>query len=96
MQNEANLAEKNMKIFIFDYFFKFECLDMLDIADYDGTNGSGLLHDHLLPVSMAKLCKMRLFFDLECSNIVDSAECDGKYEAKNCQNIDHKEDTKEW
>ena len=53
---------------------------MLDIADYDGTNGSGLLHDHLLPVSMAKLCKMRLFFDLECSNIVDSAECDGKYE----------------
>ena len=53
---------------------------MLDIADYDRPNGSGLLHDHLLPVSMAKLCKMRLFFDLECSNIVDSAECDGKYE----------------
>jgi len=30
---------------------------MLDIADYDGTNGSGLLHDHILPVSMANDAK---------------------------------------
>ena len=34
MQNEDNLAEKkHTKIFIFDYFLKFECLNMLEIED---------------------------------------------------------------
>ena len=46
MQNEANFAEKKVKILISDTFFEFECLNMLDIADYDRTNGSGLLHNH--------------------------------------------------
>ena len=55
MQNEAILVEKNVKILIFNYFLKFECLIMLDIVDYDSTHCSGLLHDHLLPVCMAKL-----------------------------------------
>ena len=27
----------------FTLFFEFECLNMLDITDYDSTNGSGLL-----------------------------------------------------
>ena len=39
VQNEANFAEKNVKISILDYFFKFECLNMLDNADYDSING---------------------------------------------------------
>ena len=28
---------KNVKILIFDNFFDFECLNMLDIVDCDGT-----------------------------------------------------------
>ena len=43
----------------FTLFFEFECLNMHDITDYDSTNGSGLLRNHELPVSMA-LCKIRL------------------------------------
>ena len=27
----------------FRLFFEFDCLNMLDIADFDSTNGSGLL-----------------------------------------------------
>ena len=53
MQNEANFAEKKVKILILHYFFEFECLNMHDIADYDSTNDSGLLRIHELPVSMA-------------------------------------------
>ena len=37
----------------FRLFFEFECLNMLDIADYDRSNDSGLFYSHLLPVSMA-------------------------------------------
>ena len=43
MQNEANFAEKKVKILILDYFFEFECFNMLDIADYDSTNCSAPL-----------------------------------------------------
>ena len=43
MLNEANFAEKKVKMLILDYFFEFDCLNMLDIADFDSTNGSGLL-----------------------------------------------------
>ena len=46
MLNEANFAEKKVKMLILDYFSEFECLNMLYIADYDSTNGSGLLHNH--------------------------------------------------
>ena len=46
MQNEANLQKKKVKILILDYFFEFVCLNVRDIADYDSTNGSGLLHNH--------------------------------------------------
>ena len=53
MQNEANFAEKKVKILILDYFFEFECLNMLDITDYDSTNGSELLHNHSLLVPLA-------------------------------------------
>ena len=35
-------------------------MEMASIADYDSTNGSGLLRNHELPVSMAELCKIRL------------------------------------
>ena len=52
MQNEANFAEKKVKILIL-HFIMFECLKMHDIADYDSTIGSGLLRNHELPVSMA-------------------------------------------
>ena len=52
VQNEANYAEKNVKILILDYFFEFECLNMRDNADHDCMNGSGLLSNHYLPVSM--------------------------------------------
>ena len=53
MQNEANSAEKKVKILILHYFFEFECLNMHDIADHDSTNGSGLLRNNELPISMA-------------------------------------------
>ena len=33
------------RILILDHF-ESECLNMLDITDYDRTNGSGLLDDH--------------------------------------------------
>ena len=39
MQNEANFAEKKRKILILDDFFEIKCLNMLDNADYDSTNG---------------------------------------------------------
>ena len=32
MQNEADYAEKKVKILIFDYFLDFECLNLLDTA----------------------------------------------------------------
>ena len=53
---------------------------MLGIADYDSSNGSGLFHSHSLPISMAKLCKIGLFFNLVFLNIVDIAEYDVKYD----------------
>ena len=40
-------------------------LNMLHIEDYDSTHCSGLLHDHLLPVSMVKLSKVR---PITCKN----------------------------
>ena len=49
MQNEANFAEKKVKILISDTFFEFECLNMLDNADYDSTNGSFPFGNHELP-----------------------------------------------
>ena len=49
VQNEANYPKKNMKILILDYFFEFECLNMLDDADYDSTNGSFPFGNHELP-----------------------------------------------
>ena len=48
MQNEVNFAEKNVKILILDYFFEFECLNMLDNADNDSTNGSFPFGNHEL------------------------------------------------
>ena len=39
MRNEANFAEKKAKILILRYFLEFECLSMLDTADYDSANG---------------------------------------------------------
>ena len=50
VQNEANYAEKNVKILILDYFFEFECLNKLDNADYDSINGSTPPDNHQLPV----------------------------------------------
>ena len=43
MLNEANFAEKKGENVDFRLFFEFDCLNMLDIADFDSTNGSGLL-----------------------------------------------------
>ena len=40
MQNEADYAEKKVKILIFDYFLDFECLNLLDTAYHDSANGS--------------------------------------------------------
>ena len=60
MQNDANFAEKKLKILILDYFFEFECLNMLDDADYDSTNGSFSFDNHKFPGLRAKICKIRL------------------------------------
>ena len=62
---------------------------MLDIADYDSTNGSTPLDNQWLPDLRAKLCKMRpilpkkgenlnftLFFEFECLNMLDIADYD--------------------
>ena len=57
MQNEANFAEKKVKILILHYFFEFECLNMHDIADYDSTNGSGLLHNCIYGIIMQNQAK---------------------------------------
>ena len=46
MQNVADYAEKKVKILIFDFFLEFECLNMLDTADYDSTNDCGEGGDH--------------------------------------------------
>ena len=43
MLNEPILLKKKVKMLILDYFFEFDCLNMLDIADFDSTNGSGLV-----------------------------------------------------
>ena len=56
----GQLCRKNVKILILDYFFKFECLNMLDNADYDSTNGSFSFDNHKLPGLRAKICKIRL------------------------------------
>ena len=56
----GQLCRKNVKILILDYFFKFECLNMLDNADYDSTNGSFSFDHHKLPGLRAELCKIRL------------------------------------
>ena len=44
---------KKIKISIFDQFFDFECLNMMDIADYDRANGSGLFDNKKLPALVA-------------------------------------------
>ena len=48
VQNEANYAEKNVKILILDYFFEFECMNLLDNADHDSSNGSFPFGNHEL------------------------------------------------
>ena len=46
LQNEVNFAtKKNVENLHVRLFFEFECLNMLDIADCDRTNGSGFLHN---------------------------------------------------
>ena len=69
MQNEANFAEKKVKILILHYFFKFECLNMHDIADYDSTNCSRPLDHQQLPVLRAKLFKMRPILQKKGENL---------------------------
>ena len=49
----GQLCVKKFKISIFDQFFGFECLNMMDIADYDRANGSGLFGNHKLPALVA-------------------------------------------
>ena len=41
-----SILQKKGENLDFRLFFEFESLNMLDIADYDRTNGSGLLHNH--------------------------------------------------
>ena len=36
----GRLGRKKAKILSFDYFFDFECLNMLGTVDYDSINGS--------------------------------------------------------
>ena len=36
----GRLGRKKTKILIFDHFLDFECLNVLDTADYDSANGS--------------------------------------------------------
>ena len=69
MQNEANFEEKKLKILILDYFFEFECLNMLDNADYDSTNGSSLFGNQELLSLRAKWCKMRPIMQKKCENL---------------------------
>ena len=68
VQNEANYAEEMWKSW-FEYFFKFECLNMLDNADYDSTNGSFSFDYHKLPGLRAELCKIRLIMWKKSQNI---------------------------
>ena len=49
VQNEANYAKKKMKIWILDYFFEFECLNMLDIVGSDSSDCSFPYDNHELP-----------------------------------------------
>ena len=44
----GQLCRKNVKILILDYFFEFECWNMLDNADYDSSNGSFSFNNHEL------------------------------------------------
>ena len=44
---------KKIKISIFDQFFDFDCLNMMDLLDYDRANGSGLFDNHKLPALVA-------------------------------------------
>ena len=41
-----SILQKKGENLDFRLFLEFESLNMLDIADDDGTNGSGLLHNH--------------------------------------------------
>ena len=83
------ILQKKAKILILDYFFEFECLDMLDNADYDSTNGLFSFGNHELRGLRAKICKIRLimhkkvkilifdqFFDLESLILLDNADFD--------------------
>ena len=60
---------KKGKILILDDFFEFECLNMLDNADYDSTNGSFSFDYHKLPGLRAELCKIRLIMWKKSQNI---------------------------
>ena len=40
MQNEANYVEKDSKFRFLTNFLIFQCLKMMEIADYDGINCS--------------------------------------------------------
>ena len=55
----GQLCRKKVKILIFDCFFDCECLNQLEIADYDSTNCSTPLDNQWLPDLWAKLFKMR-------------------------------------
>ena len=52
------LCVKKFKISIFNQFFVFECLNMMNIVDYDRLSGSGLFDNCKLPTLMALLCKI--------------------------------------
>ena len=56
----GQLCVKKFKISIFDRFFDFECMKMMDIAENDSTICHQALDYHQLPGWMTQLCKMKL------------------------------------
>ena len=69
MQNVADFAEKKSKILIFHCFLDCECLNKLEIADYDSTNCSAPLDNQESPDLRAKWCKMRPIMQKKCENL---------------------------
>ena len=55
----GQLCRKKVKILIFDCFFDCECLNQLEIADYDSINCSTPLDNQWLPDLWSKLFNMR-------------------------------------
>ena len=55
----GQLYVKILKISIFDQFFDFDCLNLMDLLDYDTANGFGLFDNHKLPGWSAQLCEIR-------------------------------------